>query len=125
MKISSLFTATQILDRVREKKDAEGNSRNQHQQNLQQQQKDQDSSKEGVPDEEVVGAAVQAFGSDTQNQTSGISASMTGNGPGLRVVLKDGTGAVIRQFTGEEFLKLREAASQDGRVRGKILDQKF
>ena len=59
-----------------------------------------------------MGAAVTAFATELQNQTAGLSASMSGQGPGLKVVLKDGSGAVIRQPTGEEFLKLREAATQ-------------
>jgi hypothetical protein len=74
--------------------------------------------------DEAISAAILAFRSDNQAQTQGIEAEKQGEGPGLRVILKDGTGAIIRQLTGEEFLRLREAASQDGRVSGKILDQK-
>lgn len=69
--------------------------------------------------------AVETFQSDAQTQAHGLSASVEGKGPGLRVVLKDGSGATLRQFTGEEFLRLREAAGNNSPARGKILDQKF
>ena len=123
MKITALNAATQSLDRIREKKDAEGQNRDQHQQNLSQHQKKKE--EEDAPaDAEKVGAAIDSFAAELQNQTAGLSASMSGQGPGLKVVLKDGSGAVIRQLTGEEFLKLREAATQ-GSSRGKLLDQKL
>jgi hypothetical protein len=75
--------------------------------------------------QENVDAAVDAFKVDQQTQANGLSADVIGQGPGLKVILKDGSGAVIRQFTGEEFLKLREASTQQGAARGKILDQKL
>lgn len=77
------------------------------------------------PSQEAMDNAVQAFGADPQTQASGISAATEGNGPGLRVVVKDAGGGVIRQFTGEEFLKLREAVASDKKGRGKLLDQKL
>lgn len=75
--------------------------------------------------EAEVSAAVSAFQSDTQAQASGIAAVVEGSGPGLRVQLKDGSGAVIRQFTGAEFLELRDSVARDGSGRGKILDRKL
>jgi uncharacterized FlaG/YvyC family protein len=72
-----------------------------------------------------VSKAIDAFGSETAAVQNGLKASLRGDGPGLKVVLKDGSGAVIRQFTGEEFLKLREEVAKEGRSRGKILDQKL
>jgi hypothetical protein len=53
-----------------------------------------------------------------------VEASVSGKGPGLRVVLRDQGGGIIRQLSGEEFLRLREAAAEAGTRRGKILDQK-
>lgn len=64
-----------------------------------------------------------AFGGDQTNQSNGISASLEGNGPGLKVILKDAGGGVLRAVSGEEFLKLKEAVSQ-GKRSGRILDQK-
>ncbi len=75
--------------------------------------------------EESVASAVDAFGADVANQAHGLSASIEGQGPALRVLLKDGSGALIRQFTGDEFLRLRDAVSKDGRASGRILDQKL
>jgi hypothetical protein len=70
--------------------------------------------------DERLDEAVLAFQKDSQAQGQGIAAEKA---PGLKVVLKDGAGSVIRLFSGEEFIKMREAI-QDGRVSGKIIDQK-
>jgi hypothetical protein len=69
-----------------------------------------------------ISSAVDSFGADTATVANGLSAEVVGQGPGLRVTLKDGRGAVVRQFTGEEFVRLREAAVGTGR--GKLLDKK-
>jgi hypothetical protein len=75
--------------------------------------------------EQEVAQAVEAFAQDQQAKNNGLQVLAAGSGPGLKVVLKDGTGNVVRQFTGEEFLRLRESASKEGRSRGKLLDQKL
>jgi hypothetical protein len=75
--------------------------------------------------EEKVEQAMSNFLTDSETKYSGLLASLEGKGPGLRVILKDGTGTVIRQFTGEEFLKLRVESQEDGRKSGKILDRKL
>jgi hypothetical protein len=116
--------AVNFLNIVREKKD---NGSGQFQ-NPQQQKKDPDSdAKNAEPDTNppTVGAAISQFHTEMDAQANGLNANMTGKGPGLRVVLTDSTGNVVRQFTGEEFLKLREAATQGTGKRGRILDQKF
>lgn len=74
--------------------------------------------------EKEVQAEVLRFREDAQSVANGLTASAEQDGPGLKVVLKDGSGTVIRQLTGEEFLKLREAVEQIA-TRGKILDQKL
>lgn len=122
MKISPLTEATRFVNQVREKTDGRGNSQQHRQGGYEQQKNKQD---DASPTLEDIDAAVQAFGEDVQTQANGLSASTEGAGPGLKVVLKDGNGATVRQFTGEEFLKLREAASRDVGSRGKILDQKL
>jgi pyruvate/2-oxoglutarate dehydrogenase complex dihydrolipoamide acyltransferase (E2) component len=73
--------------------------------------------------DEVVNAAMATFQADQQTKAQGIAAEVQGTGPGLRVVLKDGAGTTIRNLSGEEFLRLREATNAV-RVSGKILDQK-
>jgi len=124
VKINPINDPARFVNTVRERSDAgEGRGGN-----PQQQQRDK---KEEQPEEvfqvteDIVSNAVETFAVDAQATANGLNASMEGNGPGLRVVLKDGSGAIVRQFTGEEFLKLREAVSKEGRTRGKILDQKL
>jgi hypothetical protein len=84
---------------------------------------------EDQPDRKQVDEAVAAFQADATTQAHGLSAVVEGAGPGLKIALKDCNGTTVRQFTGNEFLKLRDAtapsASKDARPRGKILDQKF
>lgn len=75
-----------------------------------------------VLNEDTVGTAVEAFAHDSEVLASGLNAAVEGQGPGLRVTLKDGRGAILRQFTGEEFVRLREAAAGP---RGKLLDKKL
>ena len=74
---------------------------------------------------EQVNQAVESFKSDHQAQANGLSANLEGTGPGLRVILTDKAGKVVRRLSGEEFLKLRGAASAIERISGKILDRKL
>ncbi|MBI4925645.1 MAG: hypothetical protein HY843_06945 [Bdellovibrio sp.] len=69
--------------------------------------------------------AIQSFKDELRIQSKELEASLTSSQLGLKVVLKDGTGTIVRQFSGEEFLKLREAATLDTKSRGKILDKKL
>ncbi|MBC7385080.1 MAG: hypothetical protein H7301_02825 [Cryobacterium sp.] len=86
---------------------------------------DEQKEAEETPEEkaERLAAAVSDFGSALPSEASDLKAEVQGAGPGLRVTLKDGRGALIRQFTGEEFLRLREAAT--GTNRGSLLDKKL
>ena len=103
--------------RVNEKASAE-----EFQSQLDQQQKDSQKDQEPVEvTDESVANALEAFSQDQDLKSKGLSAESLGQGPGLRVVLKDGSGRVVRQLSGEEFLKLREALDR----RGKLLDQKI
>ncbi len=76
-----------------------------------------------VTDEGVL-SAMEGFRREIEADRKGLVAESKGSGPGLRVVLKDGSGAVIRQWTGEEFLELRKAVTTKSGT-GKILDQKL
>lgn len=70
---------------------------------------------------------VKAFADDPTSKLNGLSAEVTQDGtPGLRVVLKDGKGAVLRLISGEEFLELRQTLehSKQG-ARGGLLNQKI
>ena len=126
MKISSISSALRFPGVVSEKRES-GQDTGQRNRNGQSgnPKQDSDETEEFSVEEGEVEAAIQAFGSDSQAQLHGLTANIQGQGLGLKVVLKDGTGAVVRQFTGEEFLKVREGVSKDAKGRGKILDQKL
>ncbi|MEK6704970.1 MAG: hypothetical protein AABZ06_04210 [Bdellovibrionota bacterium] len=103
--------------------------RNKHEENSQKDSKDQETPQQNEQvfhvSEEKVGQAIESFQSDSQAKANGLNANVVGYGPGLKVLLKDNQGAIVRELTGEEFVKLRETTSRDGRTRGKILDKKL
>jgi uncharacterized FlaG/YvyC family protein len=74
--------------------------------------------------EETLKAALEKFSADQAAAANHLSATMTGTGPGLKIVLKDQTGTILRQISGEEFMKLREQSTPDVKTPGKLLDQK-
>lgn len=124
MKVTPLTGAMKFLNQVDHR--PEGQSRQQHQQQEQKERREGDPSFEEELSKEKIDKALAAFEKDAQTKANGLHASAEGQGPGLRVVLKDASGKVIRQLTGDEFLKLREASAGAAiGVRGKILDQKF
>lgn len=88
----------------------------------QQAPKDNGASQENPEELEEI---VEHFSDDPTPHAIGLSAAAEGRGPGLKVVLKDPNGGVIRHFTGDEFLKLRESLLHESKARGKILDQKI
>ena len=122
MKLSFYPHVTQVFEKVSLKNQDKREGAGQNAYERQQKKKDQDPEEVPVTDE-TVQDAINAFGADSMNQSSGLSASMEGHGPGLKVVLKDGNGGVLRSVSGEEFLKLREAIASGARS-GRILDQK-
>ncbi len=126
MKIHSLTGTFGYSTRVKEKQDGQspGHSSQQHNQDASQQEENKKNSSVEVTEEEI-SKAVEAFKTDQEAQANGLRASVSGEGPGLRIVLRDGTGSVIRQLTGEEFLRLRDTSTIEGRIRGKLLDQKL
>ena len=125
MKIRPLTETLQSFQRVSGKQDKESRSdQGSQQQGKDRQETDREESEE-IPTYGEVSAAIENFTADKKALENGLTASMAGSGPGLRVLLKDGTGAVIRQMTGDEFVKLRESVTQDPQSRGKILDQKL
>lgn len=80
-------------------------------------------------DIEKIEKALEWFAKDSQARKNGLTADKDGKGPGLRVILKDAAGAVIRRLTPGEFLKLQEAQAnptiETVRMSGKILDRKY
>jgi hypothetical protein len=123
VKIGSIYESVRSLNTVKERKDGEHPQRERRDQ--QNPQKDKSFAETLEVTRESVDSAVEEFDSERATQANGLHAHREGDGPGLRVVLKDGSGAVVRQLTGEEFLKLREAASLETQPRGKILDRKL
>jgi hypothetical protein len=109
---------------VREKHDGQA-PRQDHSHPDQKNQKNESENQDEPLDEESVGRAVAEFLADKQTQANGLSATVAGHGPGLKVVLKDIHGGVVRQLSGGEFLKLRHAVSKESPLPGKILDQKL
>lgn len=126
MKVGSALDAFMVISGVRNDPDGGGFAGNNA---YERQQKKKEENKDFEKDltEEQKAARVRdevaRFKGEAYAVSNGLEPSMEGKGPGLRVVLKDGRGAIVRQFTGEEFLKMREAA-ESGHRQGKILDQK-
>lgn len=91
------------------------------------QQPDQQAAAALSPEQErhAVEKAVSDFETEAQSQQHGLKASISGKTPGLRVVLSDVNGNIIRQFEGQEFVRLRSSGTRDTRGRGKLLDQKY
>lgn len=52
----------------------------------------------------------------------GMTAEIYGKGPGLKVTLRDGMGSIVRQISGEEFVRMKEIA--DATRKGRVLDRK-
>lgn len=113
----SLFSPFHGTYAVRDKSEGSSFQQQQQQQEQEQEKKEQESPEQNSKN---LSDAVAGFKDDSQAQANGLSATVEGEGPGLKVVLKDGSGGVVRQLTGEEFLRLRQST-----VRGKILDQKL
>ena len=107
--------------------DSSRKERGQQDQNPKKDQEQKKDQRESDPQafEAQVNAAVYSFGLDLHAQNQGLKAETAGHGLGLKVVLKDGMGAVVRQLSGEEFLELRQAASGENKKRGRLLDRKF
>jgi len=122
MKISALSSGAGYPVTIREKREGSFHKHPGYEQPNQEKSHEQSEEK---PDQKQIDDAIEAFQLDPQTQENGLNASSTGNGPGLKVVLKDGQGGIVRQFTGEEFLRLRQSLSKDKRICGKILDQKL
>ena len=107
-------------ERVERQTDKDSFSEEFHQQNKRQKQQEEIE----VTDENVA-KAIDEFSSDEQAKIHGLKATRKGSGPSLEVILTDGSGTVVRQLTGEEFLRLRSTVSLGTAGSGKILDQKL
>jgi hypothetical protein len=122
MKVNVVTPMTQAFERISGKTSdkQEGAGQNAYER---QQKKDEKNENRKPPTPEELQQAVDVFAHDTFNAEHGITAESQGQGPGLRVILKDAGGGVLRNVSGDEFLKLRETV-RDGKKSGRILDQK-
>jgi hypothetical protein len=126
VKVSGNIPIGLFLNRARDRGDSDGGSSQQHHSGHQKKGPGYESDDSPAVTEEQIKAAVEAFGVDEQAAAAGLHVDQIGSGPGLRVILRDVSGNVVRQFSGTEFVKLREVSG--GRTLhapGKILDRKL
>ncbi len=141
MKINPFSGLMELPTRISRKQEADGHAREERKQHEEAPQKDDHlhipltapltaplAAPLAVPltaNDEKVEEALKTFQNELHVSSQELQASLTSSELGLKVVLKDGSGAIVRQFSGEEFLKMREAAQKLSSNRGKILDQKL
>ncbi|MGK5084510.1 hypothetical protein WDW37_14540 [Bdellovibrionota bacterium FG-1] len=131
MKIAGFNNIFRLPEAVSaQKNEGEGGSgRNQYDPNQTRKDDPQKDSEKKRADQEldpqVVDQALASFQADSTMQSSGLSAVVEGTGPGLRIAVKDVNGTILREFSGEEFLKMRDSKTKGSPNRGKILDQKL
>ena len=132
MKIQGSFDPFQIFAKnkgntpTKTERDGGGGGRNEYDPNQTKKEQNSDGGAGNSEDQsKKLSQALDAFQADTENQASGLTAKVEGTGPGLRISVCDVNGNRLRQFSSEEFLRLRESSNQDVRHRGKILDQKL
>ncbi len=134
MKISSIAQALNPFGRVggQKKMEGEGESGSPGYQNPSKRSPEQEQQKQKAESpnvievtDEMIDNAIHAFMVGEASKSSGLSVDRLGQGQGLKVVIKDISGTVIRQCTGGEFIQLQQNSAQDARVRGRFLDQKL
>ncbi len=118
---------SRVLDRDSQNRDEREQHRDPH-------KKDQDPENpkkeepEFVVSEEQIQKAIALFAHDQQAQQNGLSACIAGKGPGLRVVLKDAEGHVVRALNPTEFVVLQSESkvtpTEATKGVGKLLDRK-
>jgi hypothetical protein len=86
------------------------------------QDKEKDAPEHGVTEPEVR-EAIDELEAQSSLKDQELSASFEGHGPGLRVTLKDGRGAVVRQLSGSEFVALQQESH--GAPIGRLFDKKI
>jgi len=129
MKVSNNLTPwySRVLDR-------DSQNRDDHERQRDSSKKEQDPEKskkkneEFVVSDEQIQKAIELFSHDQQAQQNGLSAAVAGKGPGLRVILKDSEGHVVRALSPTEFVVLQSEAkvtpTEVTKGVGKLLDRK-
>lgn len=124
VKVNSLGFIHSYISKVRLKQE-EHSSDQGHPQHHPSEQDQSNSEQNSDSQLEELHQALSEFQNDQQAQAHGIQASQLNTDSGIKIVLKDSSGVVIRQLSGDDFIKLRQSNTQEPRVRGKILDQKL
>lgn len=127
MKINPFANVIPFSSAVRSKRSEGdgGSARQQYDPNQNRKDDEQKDKKQEPFDPKLIDDAVESFKADEVTRASGLSATVEGVGPGLKIHVKDCNGTTLRQFSTEEFLRLRDATSKGAGKRGKILDQKL
>jgi len=94
MKIQSWSGASYLSELKKQSTDRDPDGRAPPEKREQKEEKDPEANFEAVM------TLAQELGKDPQTSELGITASVENQGPGLRVTLKDGNGAVVRQLSG-------------------------
>ncbi len=124
VRINSTVNTIQLIDQVREQRETNEDRDPDGRRHDQGEQRKKDETPYSATQEQVEQAA-RDMAKDEQTRASGIQVALEGMGPGLRVTLKDADGSVLRHMSGEEFVKLREAAREGAPKRGRLLDRKL
>lgn len=128
--------------KINERSTVDADSQRQDNQQYEGQQQKKDGQEQPQPTFEEIKNQVDKFAEDAALKASGLQAEIIHNsdlkeavegesgggpgyGPGLRVVVKDKSGNVLRQLTGDEFLKLRDSQAPKSSNVGKLIDRKY
>jgi uncharacterized FlaG/YvyC family protein len=124
VKTNTISNKLQIFSqKVNDKGSASEFSQQFNQKNEQENKKEEEKEQLVVSDENV-SHAIEKFSKDEELSQHGIQMSMVGTGPGLKVILRDGSGAVIRQLSGEDFLRLKQLTDKDTHKHSRLLNTK-
>lgn len=119
MKIPAVTDIPRPIDRVNSKDETDTGS---FEQERRKQEHDQNEDPSVEVTEETVDQAIELFAKDQQALSAGLTAKRESGG---RISIADDQGQLIRQLSGEEFVRLRESIAKSSGESGKILDQKF
>jgi hypothetical protein len=123
MKILPLIRSATSVESPRKKQDGGGDGREAYQR---QKKTEKDHPQERDPEqfERALSDAREEMERESSAVIPGLKTEVQGEGPGLRVVLKNADGSVIGQYSGEDFLELRSRVKDVTLKSGRLLDRK-
>ncbi len=122
---NQIFSNTAGVQRKENTGKDENSKHQKDDQGKQQPEEDKDFFSRQGADKQFVEKAVEEFKTNEKFLQTGMNIQLVDTQKGLQIHLKQATGMTVRIMTAEDFLRMRQAQSEDSRVRGKILDQKF